>query len=243
MAKKIQLDTALRKGKFTKTEQKSKIGTRELRAYFLIVCEGAKTEPNYFKSFPKMAGNLVFNLTFDGGGISTTKVLEKAIEIRIKSTQKFDRIWIVFDKDSFAAEKFNKAIIDAKSKNICCAWSNEAFELWYLLHFVNRTTAMGREDYEKAIEREVNKQIGAKIGFKSTTFKYMKNDRNMYQTLKTYGNEERAIKWAKALRAANMGEQYAKYNPCTMVYELVEELNGKSKELIDEINKKYETGE
>jgi len=243
MAKKLQLDSALRKGKFAKIEHISKEGTRELRAYFLIVCEGAKTEPNYFKSFPKMAGSLVFDLTFDGGGISTTKVLEKAIEIRNKSSQKFDRIWIVFDKDSFDAGKFNKAIIDAKSKNISCAWSNEAFELWYLLHFVNRTTAMGREDYEKALEREVNKQIAAKTGSKSTSYKYKKNDKSMYQTLKTYGSETNAIKWAKALRTANVGEQYAKYNPCTMVYELVEELNGKSKKLIEEINRKYETGE
>jgi hypothetical protein len=102
---------------------------------------------------------------------------------------------------------------------------------------------MGREDYEKALEREVNKQIGAKTGNRSTSYKYLKNDKNMYQTLKTYGSEANAIKWAKALRAGNVGEQYAKYNPCTMVYKLVEELNGKSKELIEEINRKYETGE
>jgi hypothetical protein len=48
MAKKMQLDIALRKGKFIKSEPAGKEGTRELRAYFLIVCEGAKTEPNYF---------------------------------------------------------------------------------------------------------------------------------------------------------------------------------------------------
>jgi hypothetical protein len=28
------------------------VGARELRDRFLIVCEGEKTEPNYFKSFP-----------------------------------------------------------------------------------------------------------------------------------------------------------------------------------------------
>ena len=152
MAKKMQLDTALQKGKFTKIEPPSKEGTRDLRAFFLIVCEGAKTEPNYFKSFPKMAGNLVFELTFDGGGISTTKVLEKALEIRNKSSQKFDRIWIVFDKDSFPESHFNKAILDAEKEGVQSAWSNEAFELWYLLHFVYRNTGMKRDEYQKALE-------------------------------------------------------------------------------------------
>jgi hypothetical protein len=92
MAKKIDLKQVISKGRFQKTASSENAGTRELKAYFLIVCEGAKTEPNYFKSFPKMSGNIVFDLKFEGGGISTTKVLEKAVEIKNKSSQKFDRI-------------------------------------------------------------------------------------------------------------------------------------------------------
>ena len=241
MAKKIEINDSLQNG-FAKHAKKCE-GTRELKAFFLIVCEGEKTEPNYFKSFPKTNGSIVFDLTFDGGGISTTKVVEKAIELRDKSTLKYDRVWAVFDKDSFLPVNFNRAIIDGKTKNICCAWSNEAFELWYLLHFVNRNTGMGRDEYRKAIEHEVNKQISAKTGRRSNSFKYKKNDKNMYQTLKIYGSEVNAIKWAKALSAVHVGQKYAIYNPCTMVYELVEELNGKSQKLIDEINLKYKTGE
>ena len=65
----------------------------------------------------------------------------------------------------------------------------------------------------------------------------------MYQTLQIYGSEVNAIKWADALSKSYVVQQYANYNPCTMVYKLVEELTGKSKNLIDEINLKYETGE
>lgn len=241
MAKKIVINDSLQSS-FAKANQ-GRVGVRELKAFFLIVCEGEKTEPNYFKSFPKTNGSIVFDLTFDGGGISTTKVVEKAIELRDKSTQKYDRVWAVFDKDSFPPANFNKAIIFGKTKNVSCAWSNEAFELWYLLHFVNRITGISREEYKKTLEHEINKQIIAKTGRKSKPFIYKKNDKNMYQTLKIYGNEINAIKWAKALSATNVGQQYAKHNPCTMVYELVEELNGKSQKLIDEINLKYETGE
>lgn len=241
MAGKIKIDNALQKY-FAKAEKK-KEGIRELKAFFLIVCEGEKTEPNYFKSFPKINGSIVYDLTFDGGGISTTKVVEKALELRDKSTQKYDRVWAIFDKDSFPPVKFNKAINDAKVKNISCAWSNEAFELWYLLHFVNRITAMSRDEYKKALEGEVNKKILANPVRRSGPFKYKKNDKNIYQTLQTYGSEVNAIKWADALAKQYIGQQYAKQNPCTMVYELVEELTGKSRKLIDEINLKYETGE
>lgn len=189
-----------------------------------------------------MAGNLVLDLMFDGGGISTTKVLEKAVEIRDKSSQKFDRIWIVFDKDSFPEANFNKAILNAETEGIKSAWSNEAFELWYLLHFVYRNTAMSREDYKKAIETQINTQIKLKTG-KAGSFSYKKNDAEMYKTLQELGNETNAINWAEKLEKTYTGQQYAKYNPCTTVYKLVQELRGQSKALNEEIEKKYEKGE
>ncbi|MDR2823957.1 MAG: RloB family protein, partial [Prevotellaceae bacterium] len=130
MARAIKIDNALQK-RFSKSRQKSK--HREIRVSFLIVCEGAKTEPNYFKSFPKQVGKYVFDIQTDGIGMNTLSLVEKAIELRYNSVQKFDRVWAVFDKDSFPAENFNAAISKAKSNNISCAWSNEAFELWYLL--------------------------------------------------------------------------------------------------------------
>ena len=240
MAKKIEINKSLLSS-FAKTDQ-SRVGVRELKAFFLIVCEGEKTEPNYFKSFPKMAGNIVFDLQFDGGGISTTKVLEKAIKIRDTSTMKFDRIWIVFDKDSFPEVQFNKAILDADKEGIRSAWSNEAFELWYLLHFVYRNTGMGRNEYQEALEAQINARIKLKTG-KAGNFKYKKNDAGMYRSLQQYGSETNAIRWSEALIKANTGQQYAKYNPGTTVYKLVCELRGLSKELNEEIAKKYEIGE
>jgi hypothetical protein len=236
MARTIKIDNALQK-RFAKQAKKSK--TRELVTYFLIVCEGEKTEPNYFKSFPKEVGKFIYDISFEGGGISTLKVVEKAIELRDNSKQKYDRVWAVFDRDSFKASSFNSAILKAKANNISCAWSNEAFELWYLLHFHNRITAMKRDEYKKAIEEAVN----TKLGKKKNTFKYKKNDTGMYLLLNQAGNQTSAIKWAKDLANGNTGEQFANYNPQTMVFKLVEELNGQSQELKDELAKKYEDGQ
>lgn len=236
MARTIKIDNALQK-RFAKQAKKSK--ARELVTYFLIVCEGEKTEPNYFKSFSKQVGKIIYDIEFDGGGISTLKVVEKAIELRNKSKQKYDRVWAVFDRDSFKANSFNSAISKAKANNISCAWSNEAFELWYLLHFHNRITAMTRNEYKKSIEDAIN----TKLGKRKKPFQYKKNDTEMYSLLNKLGSQESAINWSKELANGITGEQFANYNPQTMVFKLVEELNGTSEELTAEIIKKYEEGQ
>ncbi len=236
MARTIKIDNALQK-RFAKQVKRSK--PRELVTYFLIVCEGEKTEPNYFKSFPKKVGKIIYDIEFEGGGISTIRVVEKAIELRDKSSQKYDRVWAVFDRDSFKANSFNSAILKAKANDIKCAWSNEAFELWYLLHFHNRVSAMKRTEYEKTIEEAVN----SKLGKKKPKFEYKKNSPDMYALLSKIGNQELAIKWAKELANSISGERFANYNPQTLVFKLVEELNGQSQELNDEIAKKYECGQ
>lgn len=237
MARTIKIDNALQK-RFSQKQGKKK-KSRELVAYFLIVCEGEKTEPNYFKSFPKQVGKVIYDIELEGGGISTLKVVEKAIELRDKSKQQYDRVWAVFDRDSFEANDFNSAILKAKAHNIECAWSNEAFELWYLLHFHNRITAMKRDEYKKAIENVVNE----KLGKKRKPFQYKKNDTKMYALLNKLGRQDFAIQWAKDLSEKTDGKNYANYNPQTQVFKLVKELIGQSKELNDEIIKKYQEGE
>ena len=244
MARTLKIDNVLKK-RFAKKEQKGKKeGVKDLRVYFLIVCEGEKTEPNYFKSFPQKVGTTVYDLTFDGGGISTTKVVEKAIELRNKSIQKYDRVWAVFDRDSFKPNLFNGAIAKAMANDIGCAWSNEAFELWYLLHFYNRVTAMHRDEYKRAIERAINEKIViSSKSKKQEIFKYKKNATDMYATLIKYGHQEQAIHWSKELTKQHVGSNFASHNPCTTVYQLVEELIGKSEELNNLIAKKYDLGE
>ncbi len=237
MARKIKIDNAIQKH-FNKEKNQQKIYTsRDIKVYFLIVCEGLKTEPNYFKSFPLKIGNYVYDLSFEGGGISTKKVVEKAIELRDNSPQEYDRVWAVFDKDSFQKEQFNGAIQKAKANEIHCAWSNEAFELWYLLHFQYRNTSMSRKDYEKSIEKSINKLIKD-----SPKFKYKKNSLEMYSILQKYGDQQQASNWAKNLMSLHTSKDFSSHNPCTTVHLLVEELNGKSKQLNSEIIKKIKKG-
>lgn len=103
----------------------------------LIVCEGEKTEPAYFKKFPEKPE--VFDvLDVKGIGNNTIFVVNKAIELRDKAEkdgEPYIETWAVFDKDDFPQANFEKAIKLATENRINCAYSIECFELWYLLHF------------------------------------------------------------------------------------------------------------
>jgi hypothetical protein len=201
---------------------KRKVGFRKPERFILIVCEGAKTEPNYFlaiqDSLPK--GRVVIDI--EGTGMNTLSLVEKTIQLcaeakRLKN-RVYDDVWAVFDRDSFPEQSFNNAIAKAKGNKVQCAWSNEAFELWYVLHFQYRNTAMRREDYGHCISKELTKRMGTK-------FTYKKNDPNMYSLLHQYGDESAAISNAEKLAGKFQDERFAAHNPCTLVHHLVKQLN------------------
>ena len=199
----------------------------KIRGRILIVCEGKETEPNYFNSFPKIDNVSVVTA---GGKGSPSQVVEIAGQLRDKAKQSpYDAVWAVFDKDDFP--DFKTAIDTAHSKGIRCAWSNEAFELWFIYHFENPTSAITRDKYKKKIEDYVKQGAETFKRSKYKEFIYKKNDKNIRRTLLDCGgNEENAIKWAEKQAQEQgkwHGENWDKQNPCTMVYLLVKQLLGK----------------
>lgn len=184
------------------------------------MCEGEKTEPNYFRAFTERWSE-VKEIKVAGCGCSTCQLIIEAKKLREKLERErmvpFDRVWLVFDKDEF--KDFNKAIADAKKEGMNCAWSNQAFELWYVLHFQYLDTGVDRKQYIEMIEDKVRKAS------KSKTFKYKKNDVGFYQILHEHGNEDFAFKNAEKLRNRHKGKvDYAAHNPRTEVDLLVNEL-------------------
>lgn len=232
-ANRIKLEPALER-RYAKKAQKHK--ARQVLCKILIVCEGTKTEPNYFEAFRFFnKGTMVYDIEVRGLGDNTINVVDKAIELKKKGD--YDRVWAVFDKDSFPDNKFNAAILKAEANEIGCAWSNEAFELWYLYHFMNRTTGMSREEYKLAISGAVNNSANYKL---RKTYEYAKNAKDNYQIMTTYGSMDNAIKFAEAKSLEYTDKRYAKHNPCTMVFKLVRQLIGKDEKLNKELKEKIE---
>ena len=173
----------------------------------LIVCEGKKTEPNYFKAF--RVTNDVF-----GKGIETMRVVEEAIRLN-REAGPYDQIWCVFDRDDFPPDDFDNAIKKVESlakEGFRVAYSNQSFELWYVLHFENLESDLHRSQY---IDR-LNIHLGQK---------YNKSDSNLYDLLKQKGNEKLALRYADSLREKHKEEtSFSKRGPETTVDLLVKEL-------------------
>ena len=152
--------------------------------------------------------------------MNTRSLIEETeiqVEIQIdKFKEKFGEepnetiVWCVFDKDSFSDEDFGNAINKAKAKGYKVAYSNEAFELWFLLHFHYYDMALGRDDYIVKLTEHLKR-------------KYRKNDLFMYETL--LSKQEEAIKNAKKLLSKYIPVNPSNNNPSTTVFELVEYLN------------------
>ncbi|MBV8390718.1 MAG: RloB domain-containing protein [Mucilaginibacter sp.] len=219
MARVAKIDNSIKK-RFARIERSRVVEVREKRVYFLIICEGEKTEPNYFEALKRdlpIGSLVVTDMTVKGTGKNTESLIDFSINYRKKSIQNFDRTWAVFDRDSFTEDQFNNAIIRAEANQINCAWSNEAFELWFLLHFQFVNNGMPRQDYQSFLEREIKK-------ISKRDYVYKKNDTNTYSILKKHGNQTQAIVWAKSLKEQYNDGRHANHNPCTLVYLLIEEL-------------------
>ena len=231
-AKKIKIDNT--SSKFKKQSQRRE--TKTIRCSILIVCEGTKTEPNYFEAFAeKRQGVIVYDIEVKGLGRGMKDVVEKAIYLKGKND--YDRVWAVFDKDEFPAKDFNEAISLGQKNGIEVAWSNEAFELWYLYHFQNVTTGVSRKDYETKISAAVN----ASSKYKSREkYKYAKKNPDNFKIMTTYGSMESALRYAETKRGEYTDSRYANHNPCTTVYRLVRQLLGQDEELNAELTAKIE---
>jgi hypothetical protein len=182
------------------------------RKRFFIVCEGEKTEPNYFKKF---SVDVDIQLS-KGEGKDTKSLVEKAIELKngLKSDER-DRVWCVFDRDRndqnpHDAKNFNAAINLAQTNGIKVAYSNDAFELWYLLHFHYYNTGISRKDYKNMLTNQLGHE-------------YKKNSETIYEELKD--KQENAIKNAERLLKEYTCPNPETDNPSTTVHLLVEELN------------------
>ncbi|RLD05201.1 MAG: RloB domain-containing protein [Chloroflexi bacterium] len=177
------------------------------RRKILIVCEGEKTEPNYFKKF-KIRPDFVVKV--EGVGQDPGNLIKETV--RLKHDEKYDQVWCVFDKDEVSIVNFNRALQLAKRNNIQVAYSNEAFELWYLLHFSYIDTGISRKSYKRRLSEK-----------RCLGHPYKKNSKTIFDEL--YAKQKDAINNAKRLLDEYQSRNPATDNPSTTVHLLVEQLN------------------
>ena len=187
-------------------------GVREVKQSFLIVCEGEKTEPDYFKAFRMTAATV----KAVGEAMNTMTLVNKAISIREADKAKkrfYDQCWVVFDKDDFPAKDFNQAIQYAEKNGFRVAYSNQAFEYWFLLHFNLYQGPIHRNQYKDMLEKLIGMPYSKTEGTGAM----------MYNLLLT--RQEQAIKNSETVLEAIAHGNPAEEESSTTVHKLVTELN------------------
>lgn len=197
--------------------------TRPQKPVIYIFTEGVNTEADYFNSIKRDKKCTTVNIEINKKEPESKKVEGKCTSGLVNAAIKYvdqngvnlskDEVWVVFDFDDFK-ESFDNAISRACARGFKVAYSVVSFELWYVLHYEDYGSAVGKDDYEKILNKHV------KGGYS----KEKKCTEKMYSLIK--GKEYLAIKRAKKLENIHVGVRgISKKNPSTTVYRLVERLN------------------
>lgn len=196
------------------------IETREVKKTILIICEG-QTEKLYFESFP------VLTLTveaIDLKGESKLKLIESTIEFVKNSSITYEEVWCVFDMDFKRGEEefadFDNAINKGEKCGYKIAYSNDAFELWFYLHYQYNDNKNHRIFYYSFLSKEWNinyEKDGKKYNFCKSVYEKLNNDEK--------ASQDKAIERAETIYQAQKDKKYHEQNPVTLVSELVKFLN------------------
>ncbi len=223
----------------SKDDFKRKKQIKEQVKSVLIACEDKISSPNYFKMIIK---RLIEDKKITQDSLVIAKhehvnpkgVLQDLLNHKKddKTYKDFEHRWIVIDRDiarvnggGHPKDDFLTALSEAKSKRVEVAYSNDCFEIWYLLHFVYRDTAISRDD----VIKEVIKKLKDK-NFE-TFSKLNKENIKTKEMTELIFNELLELQKTAIKNSKKLLENYADLhnpeldNPSTKVFELVEILS------------------
>ncbi len=196
----------------------------------LIVCEGSKTEPNYFKQLIQderlSSANIVVTGDCGSDPVSVVKCCIDLYKERKKERNPatlYDRVYCVIDRDTH--NNFNQAIglindfNKSENKQILFSIKSfSSFEFWYLLHLKNSRSAFHKTGSKSASEMcqdALNVEWKMKFGIS-----YSKVSTKIYYDLLPF--------YSQAVRNAKHGledaQRTGEYNPSTEVFYLTEYL-------------------
>ncbi len=185
----------------------------------LIALEDTKSSKYYFQKLLQDKGLIGAVTIASHRGTNPKNVLQAIKDYKEKNPRKiFEKEWILIDKDDWGKDEFNGIIDTARKTNICVAFSNEAYELWLLLHFERITAFTNRKKLNSKLSKYFNNNF--KIS-------YEKSARDIYQLI--IDRQQDAIKNANYLVSMHKRDNgdiipYLQ-NPLTMVHQLVKCLN------------------
>lgn len=185
----------------------------------LIVCEGEKTEPNYFKELVQHYKLHTANVEVDGScGSSPRSVFNRARELWEKEKRKgdpYDRVYCVFDKDTH--ETYEEALTNISRKEykdiFHATTSVPSFEYWLLLHYKFTTKPYAASGKHSVADEVINE-------LREVMPDYSKGRRKVFSELFPH------IEYAKKNAERSLMEASKNFtdNPTTLIHQLVDYL-------------------
>jgi hypothetical protein len=224
----------------TKKDSERQKLKREQKVDIIMACEDSVSAPTYFKLIVQKLlddkhitpDSFVIAIPHHTNPSGVLEDLKKHKTSNGKTYKDFMHKWIVIDRDiqrvnggGHSKEDFNLVLLQAKKDKVEVACSNDAFELWYLLHFDYIATALLRDEInERLIKRlkEKNPHKFAKLN--KENIKQANFTKLIFEELQSL--QEVAMRNAKKL-LESYGVDYnpEKSNPSTTVHKLVEILS------------------
>lgn len=186
---------------------------RTIKKTYLIVTNGAVTEPRYFQNykFP--------NLKIVHYGGSPLETMRKAVEIageQRKAQAKYAGVWVVVDKDNYEETELQEAQKLGKQKNIDLIVSVPCFEIWLLWHLKEcgapLTTQEAQHRFEQALSAILPSNLTRKRKNNRSSRKYLPNDFPYKQWEKAKERNDKIVR--------SKGKPYP--NPSSPVGEIME---------------------
>ncbi len=218
----MQLGTELpyvKRKAIAKKDLKRELAKKQPYKKILIVCEGEKTEPHYFREVVDHYELHTANVSISGkGGSAPKSVMEHgfalfAAEKESNPKNPFDHVYFVFDRDQH--ETYDEAMntIQAqRPKNTFFAINSvPSFEFWLLLHFECTTQPFktnGKTSSGKAVLKALKVHMP----------RYEKGHKNTFATLLPH--LDTAKTHAKQVTAH--AKKNNTDNPSTKIHELIE---------------------
>lgn len=193
----------------------------------LIVCEGSKTEPIYFRSIIRELRLEATSIHIVGEecGTCPLAIVSFGLEKSKKNPFEYDKIFFVFDRDSH--KKYDDAMTKLKGQKeygtkFFAINSIPSFEVWLIFHF-----ECSSKPYQKSKGKSVGDMVESKL--KKLYPNFNKSSDSIFLDLKEKTNT--AIQNAKQIEK-NHEKTGGDPNPSTKVYLLVEYLLSQSKQVI-----------
>lgn len=192
-------------------EHKEITTRKKLYDRVLIVCEGKKTEPNYFDDLVDRCKLSNAMVEVVGIGMDPSQLVAKAKRWEKEERRlgdSYDVVYCVFDRDQHA--HFKSASQDARDAGLKLARSWPCFEYWLVLHYLYHRTPYSPSGNRSAAQNCVSH-------LKTYLCRYTKHMTGVYKTLE----DQLATAKSNAERALSDVVVTGRRNPSTEVHLLV----------------------